>query len=100
MPSCSFPRTITQIVQLSTIWEAFHKEFVRAYVLKHRIVAIYIAKKRERKREKIEERKFKKFCVLLNVFQNKILFNDYAWDLYQQLQVVETWIMPKQGMTM
>lgn len=43
-------------------------------MLKHRIVAIYIAKKRE----KIEERKFKKFCVLLNVFQNKILFNDYA----------------------
>lgn len=66
-PSCSFPRTITQIVQLSTIREAFHKKFVRAYVLKHSIVDIYT-----------EERKCEKFCVLLNVFQNKTLFNDYA----------------------
>lgn len=76
-PSCTFFRTITQIVQLSSIWEAFHKKFVSANVLKHSIVHIYT-----------EEKKVEKFCVLINVFQNKIPFNDYAWEFYQQLQVV------------
>lgn len=45
-------------------------------------------------------REAEKFWVLLNEFQNKILLNDYDWELYQHLQVVETWIMPKQGMIM
>lgn len=63
-PSCSFHRTITPIVKLSTIWEAFHKKFDRACVLKHNIVDIYT-----------EERKFEKFCVLRNVFQNNASFH-------------------------
>lgn len=60
LPSCSFPRTITQIVQLSTIWEAFHKKFVSAYVLKYSTADIYN-----------EDNSWKVLCS--NVFQNKIL---------------------------